>query len=160
PIGAPFHYRDVWLRDGARAIHALTLLGKADEARAMARSLLHYQWPQGGFFSQRGQLDGTGQALWAFEQSLLRPAASDSLAPFADAALRAWRWCEWQRDLGRRSGWPFAEMLPYCDPRDNEMVRAQLVGSDAWAIAGYRATARLLRATGRTATADSVEAAR
>lgn len=157
PIGNPFQYRDVWLRDGARAIHALAVTGHTREARELASGLLHFQWPQGAFLSQRGQLDGTGQALWAFEQALLRPAPDVSVGRFASAALRAWQWVEWQRELGRQSGWRFGRMLPFADPRDAELVRAQLTGNDGWAIAGYRATARLLRAARRDAEAESVE---
>jgi hypothetical protein len=160
PIGNPFQYRDVWLRDGARAIRALAVLGYTAEARACCAGLEQLQWPQGAFVSQRGQLDGTGQALWAFEQALLRPTPDDSLARFATAAERAWRWIEWQRALGRRTGWEFGALLPFGDPRDAELVRAQLVGNDAWAIAGYRATARLLTAAGREAQAAEVERSR
>jgi hypothetical protein len=160
PIGNPLQYRDVWLRDGARAVQALSVAGFTAEARALARGFLEYQWPQGAFLSQRGQLDGTGQALWAFGQAWLRPpAAADSLEPYARAAQRAVRWCEWQRGLGRSTGWTFGALLPAAEPRDNEAVRAQLVGNDAWAIAGYHAAARLLRAGGHAAEADSVETA-
>ena len=65
PIGSPFHYRDVWLRDGARAVQALTLAGYVDEAREAALGLTALAWPNGAYLSQRGQLDGTGQLLWA-----------------------------------------------------------------------------------------------
>jgi hypothetical protein len=159
PIGSPLQYRDVWLRDGARVIAALAAMGRTAEARALARGFAELQWPQGAFITQRGQLDGTGQALWAFEQALLRPppARSDSVERFATAAERAWKWSEWQRELGRSTGWAFGEMLPAADPRDNEAVRAQLVGNDAWMMAGYRAAARLLRAADRAAAAESVE---
>jgi hypothetical protein len=160
PIGNPFQYRDVWLRDGARAIRALAVLGYTREARELCTGFEGLQWPQGAFLSQRGQLDGTGQALWAFEQALLRPARDDSVAHFAALAERAWRWVEDQRDLGRTSGWAFGAMLPYGDPRDGELVRAQLVGNDAWALAGYRSAARLLEAAGRTAEAAEVERTR
>ena len=160
PIGGPFHYRDVWLRDGARLIAALAVTGHTGEARELAAGFMRFQWPQGAFLSQRGQPDGTGQALWSFEQAMLRPAPSESLARYVEAARKAWRWYEWQRDFGRRSGWRFGLMLPYAEPRDAELVRAQLVGTDAWALAGYRATARLLRAAGLAAEADSVERAR
>src|SRR4029077_391809 len=37
------------------------------------------------------------------------------------------------------------------------LIRAPLVGNDAWAIAGYRAAARLLRAAGRDAEATPIE---
>lgn len=160
PIGSPLHYRDVWLRDGARVIAALAASGHRNEARAMVSGLLHYQWPPGAFMSQRNQLDGTGQALWAMEQALLRGAPADTLAPFAEAALRAVRWCERQRDTGRATGRRFGAMLPFSDPRDNELAKAQLVGNDAWALAGYASAARLLRAAGRPADAEWVEAAR
>jgi hypothetical protein len=157
PIGGPFQYRDVWLRDGARFIHALAVAGHVEEARALARGFLDYQWSHGAFLSQRGQPDGTGQALWAFEQALLRGQPPDSLAEFAEAAQRAWRWFEWQREYGRLSGWRWGRMMPFADPRDGELVRAQLVGTDLWSLAGYRSAARLLRASGRGADADSVE---
>ena len=160
PIANPFQYRDVWLRDGARAIRALAVLGYTPEARGLCAGLEGLQWPQGAFLSQRGQLDGTGQALWAFEQALLRPTADDSVGRFASAAERAWRWVEWQRELGRQSGWEFGTLLPYADPRDGELVRAQLLGNDAWTLAGYRSAARLLAAAGRTAEAEDVERSR
>src|SRR5262249_48072562 len=73
PIGGPFHYRDVWLRDGARQIAALSVTGHTREARELAAGFMRFRWPQGAFLSQRGQPDGTGQALWAFEQAMLRP---------------------------------------------------------------------------------------
>ena len=158
PVGGPFHYRDVWLRDGARVVQALSVSGHTRVARELAGGLALLQWPQGAFLSQRGQLDGTGQALWAFAQAYLRPAPGDSLARFADAAEQAWQWCEWQRDLGRRSGWPFGTLMPFGDPRDGERARAQLVGNDAWTLAGYAATVRLLAAAGRQSAADRVAA--
>ena len=160
PIGGPFHYRDIWLRDGARLIAALSVAGHTQEAQALARGFMRFQWPQGGFMSQRGQPDGTGQALWAFEQAMLRPSPAESLARYVDAARRAWKWYEWQRDFGRQSGWRFGLMLPYADPRDAELVVAQMVGTDAWALAGYRATARLMRAAGLEQEASAVDQTR
>jgi hypothetical protein len=157
PIGGPFQYRDVWLRDGARAIQALALSGHTQVARELARGMLGFQWPQGAFLSQRGQLDGTGQALWLMDQALMRPAPDDSVKRFADAALAAVKWLEWQRGIGRESGAPFGAMMPFGDPNDDELVRAQLVGNDAWALAGYAATARLLRASRDSAAAAEVE---
>jgi len=165
PIGNPFQYRDVWLRDGARVAHALAITGYGSAAREMMAGFIGFQWPNGAFLSQRGQLDGTGQALWAFEQVLLRGARPEELDPYIAAGQRAWRWIEWQRTAGRTSGTRegesvqtlrFGTMLPFAEPRDGELVRAQLTGNDAWAIAGERALERMLRARGRAASADSV----
>jgi hypothetical protein len=165
PIGNPFQYRDVWLRDGARVAHALAISGHGDVARRMVAGLARFQWPNGAFLSQRGQLDGSGQALWAFEQVLLRGATPETVDPYIESGTRTWRWIEWQRAAGRTSGTredgrvqllPFGAMLPYAEPRDNELVRAQLIGNDAWAIAGERALEHMLRSRGRITTADSV----
>jgi hypothetical protein len=160
PIGGPFHYRDVWLRDGARAIQALAVAGFTREARELAVGLIGLQWPQGAFLSQRGQLDGTGQALWAFEQAHARGGRTDSLGRFADAAERAWRWSEWMREMGRQADWPYATLMPYAEPRDNELTRAQLIGNDAWMLAGYHAAEMLTRGAGRAAIADTIAASR
>jgi hypothetical protein len=150
----------VWLRDGARLIAALAVSGHTREARDLAAGFMLFQWPQGAFLSQRGQPDGTGQALWAFEQALLRPPPAEPPALYADAAVKTWRWFEWQRDFGRESGWRFGTMLPTAEPRDAELVQAQLVGTDLWALAGYRAASRLLRAAGRETEAGEVDRTR
>ncbi len=162
PIGNPFQYRDVWLRDGARSVAALAMAGQVQTARDLVVGFLAYQWPQGPFLSQRGQLDGTGQALWAFEQVLLRPSPDLSVGRYASAALAAWRWSETQRASTRILGLPWGGLMPYCEPRDGELPhgRAQLVGTDAWSIAGYRSTARLLEASGRDFEAQEVRRAR
>lgn len=159
PIGGPFHYRDVWLRDGARAMQALALAGYTREAREMARGFLEFQWPNGPFVSQTGQLDGTGQALWAFDQVLSRPAPSPDVPRFARAALRACEALERQRAATIGTDGHFAGLLPATNPNDNELVLAQLVGNDAWALAGYRATERMLRAAGMPERAATVSAA-
>lgn len=158
PTGGPFHYRDVWLRDGARLAHALAVSGHGSEALDAVEGLAELQWPNGAYLSQRGQLDGTGQALWAFEQVLLRGSRAGAPDAYLEAGLRAWRWIERQREAGRAISGPLGAVLPFAEPRDNELVRAQLVGNDAWAIAGERALARMLRVRGRRAEADSVAA--
>jgi hypothetical protein len=160
PIGSPFQYRDVWLRDGARAVAALAVAGYTSESRELARGLTLLQWPNGAYLSQAGQLDGTGQALWAMGQAFLRPASAPLEAPLGAAIERAWRWCADQRVMSRREGSGPPGLLPFGDPHDNENVRAELTGNDAWSIAGYRWAARWLRSAGQTALADSMDRSR
>jgi hypothetical protein len=161
PIGNPFQYRDVWVRDGARVIEALAVSGYQEESRAFARAFLRFQSPLGTFTSQTAQLDGTGQALWAFEQSLLRAPSATDLRPYARAAESAWRALEYERRLTRDAQPGIVRgLLPVTDPHDAELIRAQLVGNDAWGLVGYRAAARLLRAAGNASLADSVDSTR
>ena len=160
PTAGPFQYRDVWLRDGARSVAALSVSGYTREARELADGLSLFQWSQGAFLSQRGQLDGNGQAPWAFAQAALRPEPDSTVARLAERALGACLWIEAQRAFGASAGWPRARLLPYAEPRDAELVRAQLVGNDAWSLAGLESTARLLRAAHREADAAHVDSLR
>ena len=123
----------------------------------MAGAFLRFQWPHGPFVSQTGQLDGTGQALWAFEQ-VRAPAraAARSLAlrdrvgqgvGVSSSGSARWR--------ARPAAARIRGLPPATDPRDNELIHAQIVGNDAWALAGYRATARLLEAAGMEAEGEA-----
>jgi hypothetical protein len=148
PLGNPFQYRDVWLRDGARTVRALAVAGLTDMARDDARTLARFQLSNGVFLSQRGQLDGTGQALWAFAQAASLPPSAAVAREFLPAAGQGLRWIRRQRGNTISLRLPTAGLLPYGDPRDAELVRASLVGNDAWALAGCRAVAALARQAG------------
>jgi hypothetical protein len=157
PIGNPFQYRDTWLRDGAQTIRALAVAGLTDLARSDAWSLRGYHLPCGAFISQIGQLDGTGQALWAMGQAAACPPSPEfarRVLPFAADGLR---WIARQRALTRAANAPWSGLLPYADPRDNELVRAQLVGNDAWALTGVHAVASLARIAGDSVVARAAD---
>ena len=162
PIGNPLQYRDVWLRDGSRCAASLAMAGHIGLARQIVLGFLAYQWPQGPFLSQRGQLDGTGHVLWAMGQTHLRPSPSNDLRELADAGMAAWRWAEAQRASTQLLNMPFGGLLPPSEPRDNELRNGsgQIVGVDAWTIAGYEALGRLLEAEGQTARATAVRLSR
>ncbi|HTR96752.1 MAG TPA: hypothetical protein VMH61_02525 [Candidatus Acidoferrales bacterium] len=157
-IGNPFQYRDVWLRDGARALRALSLCGFTAEADEGVRTLLGLQWPSGAFLSQRGQLDGAGQALWVFDQVASHPPDVALARELLDPALRGVGWIAEQSRLSRGLGLPWSGLLPYADPHDGERVSAPLVGDDAWAIAGEEATADLASLAGRDSIAGACRA--
>ncbi len=160
PTGGPFQYHDVWLRDGARAVAALAVAGHTREARELASGFARFQWPHGVFLSQRGQLDGNGQALWAFAQAALRPAPDSTVARFAEMAYQSAGAVYHQYELGTTAPWPLARLLPFAEPRDDELVRAQLVGNDAWSLAGLESASRLLRAAHRDEDAGHVDSLR
>lgn len=157
-IGNPFQYRDVWLRDGSRCASSLAVAGHTAIARRIVRGFLAYQWPQGPFLSQRGQLDGTGHVLWAMGQACLRPGPAADIRTMANAGLAAWRWSESERTATQLLGMRFGGLLPPCEPRDNELQHGvgSIVGADAWTMAGYEALARLLAADGKSVLAREV----
>ncbi|MBI3540061.1 MAG: hypothetical protein HY076_07290 [Candidatus Eisenbacteria bacterium] len=154
PLGNPFQYRDVWLRDAARSVRALAVAGLTDLARGDAWTLRRFQLPNGALLSQKSQLDGTGEALWAFAQAAMLPPSREWAIRTLPTVRRALDWLEVQRELTARIDMRFPGVLPYADPHDNELVRAELVGDDAWAIGGAAAAARLARLAGDDALAS------
>ena len=160
PMGNPFQYRDTWLRDGARVVRALAIAGYTDLAREDALTLGRYELPNGALLSQPGQLDGAGEALWAFEQAAGCPPSAEWSKRLLPVAARAGEWLRTQRaltaDLAHtiRVDWP--GLLPYGDPHDGELVCSPLVGNDAWAIAGQFALAAM---AGRAGDAKARDAA-
>ncbi len=159
PIGGSFHYRDTWIRDGARQISALAEAGHLEIARSMARSLLEYQLPGGALMSQRGQLDGIGQALWAIREVQVRAPSSAAIAP-VNAIVEAWQWCERQREIVRRVESRAAGLMPPADPRDAELLSGYHVGTDLWTLIGYRSARELLTLAGEHTAAARVESPR
>ncbi len=147
-IGNPFQYRDVWIRDGARTVRALAVAGLTERAKANAWALRRFQLPPGAFLSQRGQLDGTGQALWAFEQVASIPPDPGTAKRYLPMASEALDWIRRERHATRLVELRYDGLLPYGDPHDAELVRAQLAGNDAWGIAGCRAVVTLARRAG------------
>ena len=156
-LGSPLQYRDLYLRDGVRVVRALALLGRLDLSGSALRTLYQFQWPSGPFLSQRGQLDGTGQALWGLRQFAELGGEPRVVASLLDAAVRGGRWIGVQRAASAQRGGPAAGLLPYSDPRDNELARGHLLGTDGWGIAGLRSLVAVLRAAGKSAQADSFE---
>lgn len=157
PIGNPFQYRDVWLRDGARVVRALAVAGLTDVARSDAWTLTRFQLPTGVLISQHGQLDGTGQALWALAQAATLPPSPEWATRTLPVARSALQWIELQRLLTRQLQIRYPGLLPFADPRDNELARAQLVGNDAWGIAAARAAATLARVAGHDSLARAAD---
>jgi hypothetical protein len=158
PLGNPLQYRDFYLRDGARVVRALDLLGRHDLAIEGLSLLYQFQWPPGAFVSQRGQLDGTGQALWALQQHVALTNDEETLRRHGDAALKGATWVVNMRNATRQIGGPAAGLLPYSDPRDNEFLRGHLLGTDAWGVLALDAAADLSARMGQDAARWAAEA--
>ena len=156
--GSPFQYRDYFLRDGARVVRALDLWGRHDLSRAALVNLFEFQWPSGAILSQRGQLDGTGQALWALGQHADLAGDTEASRALLPAALRATDWIRLQRRTTSEHGGPAGGLLPYSDPRDNENLCGHLLGTDAWALAGIDAVLRMEDRRGPSPAADTLRA--
>ncbi|MGX6449635.1 hypothetical protein ACVU7I_16470, partial [Patulibacter sp. S7RM1-6] len=133
-------YQASWIRDTAVIARTLDLVGLTTAAGEDLAFLSRWQEPDGLLRSRVGQLDGVGQALWAYGEHAARagdPAAAAALLTSADAAMG---WVEERLDEDPR--W----ILPPSDPGDNELVAGHAAGDLAWLAGGTRSVVRLARA--------------
>jgi hypothetical protein len=141
----PTVYDGYWLRDAAFDMDGMLDAGFPDIVRGVDVAMLDYQHDDGQFNSQSGQLDATGQALWAF---------GNYYAATHDAAFARQVWPAVQRAMAWE--WTFRDggLMPEAAmDHDNEGVRGHLLTYDLWNIAGEQGAAVIARAVGDDATA-------
>ncbi|PZS33884.1 MAG: hypothetical protein DLM61_04490, partial [Pseudonocardiales bacterium] len=132
-------YHAFYLRDAAVMNHALDLAGLHREASENLPFFLTWQEPNGLFISRPGQLDGFGQALWAFGDHFARTGNTGLARRVYPAVQRAMAWFE-----SARAADPLG-LMPASDPRDNEHVAGHLAGDNFWAYAGVEWAVSLAR---------------
>lgn len=153
-------YRAFWLRDNAHITAAIDRLGLLATGAENLAFVGRWQAPDGQLTSRTGQLDGTGQALWALGEHARLTRDGAWAAAQVPLVTRAVDW------IARvRAADPLG-LLPPGDPRDDEFAAGHLTGDNAWALSGLRAAADLARLAGApdlraaaTAQAEQLEAA-
>jgi hypothetical protein len=135
-------YHAFWLRDASTMTHALDVVGLHRQAGQNLPFFLTWQDAAGNFISRPGQLDGFGQALWAFGDHLERTGDTSFARRAYPAVQRAMAWLE-----SVRSTDPL-HLLPVTTPGDNEVTTGHLPGNDFWAIAGVEQAVRMARRLG------------
>ncbi|WP_345470751.1 NEW3 domain-containing protein [Actinoallomurus oryzae] len=142
----PTVYDGYWLRDTAFDMDGMLDAGFPEIVRGVTLAMLDYQTDDGQFNSQAGQVDATGQALWAFGNYYTRTHDKEFAQRVWPAVQRAMAW-EWQ---ARDGGLMPEGAMDY----DNEGVRGHLLTYDMWNIAGEQGAVQIARAVGSDTTAD------
>ncbi|MCX7019690.1 MAG: discoidin domain-containing protein [Candidatus Sumerlaeota bacterium] len=145
-------YNWFWLRDGAYIIRAYDMLGHHDVAEKCLEYFLTFQKPDGSFSSQKGQLDGFGQALFALGQHYF--ATGDKAY-----AQRVYKYfppaIEW---LKQKRAADQYHLLPPTEALDNEFISGRYTGHNFWALSGVRMAARMAQALGHESSAQKFRA--
>lgn len=137
-----FQYDAFWVRDGSYIVNAFDLLGRHVWAEQGLRFFLKSQRSDGIIY-QPPQLDGWGQALWAFGQHW-RLTGDD----------------RWAREvfprLARSVRGIFAKtrkdplgLIPPAPPYDNEAINGHYTGHSLWLMIGMRDMVAMARALGK-----------
>ena len=130
--GAPLHYHSFWLRDATDHVRAYDVTGYPDLAAQVAKFFLEWQTDEGLFQSTSRQLDGAGQALWAFGQHYAMTNDREFARSVFPAIDRQMRWFD-----QATAGDPL-HLLPAVRLADNENVTGHITGYSFWTLAGMR----------------------
>jgi hypothetical protein len=149
-----FQYNRFWLRDSSFFVSLYENWGYPEVARALARHFYRYQRDDGNFLSQRGQLDGWGQSMWALG-SVVRYTGD---LEFANEAIpHVERAVAWLSQALAQDAWG---LMPPTDAFDNETITGRYTGHNFWALTGLDAVIDLCRAAGRNDLAEKYQALR
>jgi len=145
------HYSHFWLRDCAFISRMWDVWGHHDVAERILLNFLNYARPDGLFCSQKGQLDGVGQALWAFGKHVSITGDNEFAVRVYQHVRRAVEW------LARAIRKDRMGLLPPSDAMDNELIAGRYTGHNIWALAGIREAAELARMLDEDTDAESFE---
>jgi hypothetical protein len=143
-----FQYNAFWLRDGYFFSRMYGFWNFPEVNQKHLRHFLKYQDESGNFMSQKGQLDGFGQALAAFGDYIRLaddPEFAREIFPAVDKAVS---WLEDQLDKD-----PFG-LMAKTFAMDNEQVIGRYTGHNLWALMGLDGAIIVARHAGENQAAE------
>ena len=136
-------YDNLYLRDGAYQAVSLAHAGFLDEARESLEFFPRYQRENGQFWSQPGQFDANGYAVWALTEYGRLAGDVNWLRTMFPRLRRAVAWVEKTRRTERNIMAPFFGLLPPA-PSDGENLWAgknHTLGYDWWNLRAVQSAA-------------------
>ena len=143
----PYTYKRFWFRDAAFMIHALLCGGLTERARRALERFPENQRFSGFFYSQNGEWDSNGQALWTMWRfcELTGTAPPDT---WLKHVRRGGRWIARKRTSPDGSE-THAGLLPAGFSAEHLGNNDFYYWDDFWAVAGLRAAARMCAEWGK-----------
>ncbi|NYF78877.1 hypothetical protein [Granulicella arctica] len=138
-----FQYHRFYLRDSADIAHMYDVTGYPDIARDILEYIPTTQQPDGNFVSQPGQLDGWGEALYAFGAHYRMThdmAFATQMYPYVQKAIP---WLQHQREQDP------LHLISATNVLDNEYVPGHLTGNNFLALDGLKNAMLLAKALGQ-----------
>ncbi|MHA1144417.1 MAG: hypothetical protein ACTSRW_06750 [Candidatus Helarchaeota archaeon] len=131
-----FQYNDFWLRDSSFFSKMYAVLGYPEFSREILLNFLNYQQESGNFESQKGQLDGWGQSLWAFGEYIRISRDKDFAKKMHPRMMKAIKWLRQQIQKTPHG------TLPATNAFDNEQILGRYTGHNFWVLHGLEGVAQ------------------
>lgn len=147
-----FQYHRFYYRDAADIARMYDLTGYAAIAGQVLDFFGERQQPDGNFVSQHGQLDGWGEALYAYGMHYRITRDKEFAARVYPSVQRAFTWLR-----KARAADPL-RMIPSTAIGDNEDIPGHLTGHNFLALAGLKNAIVLAEALGKTSDAAAFTA--
>ncbi|MHA1149818.1 MAG: hypothetical protein ACTSR8_16405 [Promethearchaeota archaeon] len=127
-----FQYNAFWLRDSSFYSKMYSQFNRLDVSKALLSHFLTKQKRKGNFISQKGQLDGFGQSLWAFGEYIKYSDDKQFASMIFKPVMKAIKWFE---KVIRKDKWG---IMPPNFAADNEMISGRYTGHNFWAWIGLK----------------------
>jgi hypothetical protein len=150
-------YDEFYVRDAAYQVLELEEAGMDDAAKKSIEFFFDFQKSDGRFESQDNELDGNGQALWAFWQYAKITADRAWLEKAYPRMMQACRWTMKTRRQAPADS-PVAGLLPpaFADGENLFDRKHHIVGYDLWNLRGLLCTADVARQLGKDSDAKEL----
>ncbi|MFO8018854.1 MAG: hypothetical protein R6U96_09475 [Promethearchaeia archaeon] len=146
-----FQYNDFWIRDSSFFAKMYACFNRTDVSKNLLLHFLNLQTKEGNFISQKGQLDGWGQALWAFGEYLKFTHDKKFAERIYEPVMEA---IDFFDDLIDDDDWG---VMPPVFASDNEMISGRYTGHNLWAWCGLNNAQYLAEFLKRNEEAKQIE---
>jgi hypothetical protein len=144
----PYTYKRFWFRDAAFIVQALLCAGLRQNAETVLDTFPERQTKTGFFYSQDGEWDANGQALWSFQRFCALTGAIPKPA-WQQAIVQGARWLLRKRTAAGTHSL-HAGLLPAGFSAEHLGTNDYYYWDDFWGVAGLEAAATLCAAWGDT----------
>ncbi|MFW6065895.1 MAG: hypothetical protein ACOC9S_03665 [Planctomycetota bacterium] len=142
-VPGPYTYNRFWFRDAAMMLHAMLCIGHTDRARRVLDAFPDRQRVDGYFYSQDGEWDSNGEALWILHRYC---ELTGSVPPeqWTRPVVSGARWIHRKRRGEKRDGL-HAGLMPAGFSAEHLGNNDYYYWDDFWSAAGLRAAAAMCR---------------
>lgn len=145
-----FQYNAFWLRDSSFYSKMYCQFNQTEVSKKLLLRFLTKQKRDGNFMSQRGQLDGFGQTLWAFGEYIKYSNDREFASKIIGPVMKAIHWFE---KTIHKDKWG---IMPPIFAADNEMISGRYTGHNFWAWIGLKNAQFIVEYLDRTTDVDLI----